>query len=205
MLMFATGTGTKRNLAGMRANGWGLLLTPDRPELLTGFAAVAIDNGAWGAHQCGEEWTPDKFCKLVDKHGAIAHWVVAPDIVCGGLESLARSVQWLPWLLDRCRRVLIAVQDGITATDLMPLVNDRVGIFVGGSTNWKIETLPMWGELAKNSGCYLHVGRVNSAKRIRLCAMSGADSVDGTSGTRFAVTIPPLSVACSQAALELFA
>jgi hypothetical protein len=101
--------------------------------------------------------------------------------------------------------VLIAVQDGMTDIDLMPLVNDKVGIFVGGSTEWKIESLPMWGRVAKSTGCYLHVGRVNSARRIRLCAMSGADSVDGTSGTRFAVTIPPLSAACAQSALELFA
>jgi len=203
--MFATGTGTKRNLSAMRANGWGLLLTPDRPEFLSGFAAIAIDNGAWGAHQRGEEWTSDKFCTLVNKHGSYAHWVVAPDIVCGGLESLTRSVRWLPWLFDRCRRVLIAVQDGMTDTDVLPLVNDNVGIFVGGSTEWKLESLPMWGMVAKSSGCYLHVGRVNSARRIRLCAMSGANSVDGTSGTRFSVTIPPLSAACAQAALELYA
>ena len=70
MLMFATGTGTRRNLAGMRANGWGLLLTPNRPELLPGFAEIAIDNGAWGAFQRKEKWVPDKFCKLAIKKEA---------------------------------------------------------------------------------------------------------------------------------------
>lgn len=204
MLMFATGTGTRRNLAGMRANGWGLLLTPDRPELLPGFTEIAIDNGAWGAFQRKEEWVPDKFCKLVNQYGRRAKWVVAPDIVCGGVESLARSLEWLPWLSERCTQVLIAVQDGMSAEHLVPHVSKSVGLFVGGSSDWKEETLPMWGKLARESGCYLHVGRVNSARRIRLCAMSGADSVDGTSGTRFAVTIPPLSLACAQAALELY-
>jgi hypothetical protein len=204
MLMFATGTGTKRNLAGMRANNWGLLLTPDRPEFLKGFSAIAIDNGAWGAYQRKEEWTPDRFCQLVEQYGRKASWVVAPDIVCGGVDSLARSLQWVPWLLDRCQRVLIAVQNGMTDADLRPHVGPRIGLFVGGDSEWKEGSLPVWGRLARESGCYLHVGRVNSARRIRLCAMSGADSVDGTSGTRFAVTIPPLSLACAQAALELY-
>lgn len=204
MIMFATGTGTRRNLAAMRANEWGLLLTPDRPELLQGFSKIAIDNGAWGAYQRKKPWTSDKFCQLVEKYGHKANWVVAPDIVCGGLDSLIQSLKWVSWLLDRCQLVLIAVQNGMTDADLRPHVGSRIGLFVGGDSKWKEESLPMWGRLARESGCYLHVGRVNSARRIRLCAMSGVDSVDGTSGTRFAVTIPPLSAACAQAALELF-
>ena len=45
----------------------------------------------------------------------------------------------------------------------------RVGIFVGGSTPFKLETMPAWGELAREIGCWLHVGRVNSGRRIRDC------------------------------------
>ena len=99
--------------------------------------------------------------------------------------------------------MLIPVQNGMTAADIRPLVNDRVGIFVGGDTDWKISTLPVWGRLAAETGCYLHVGRVNTRRRIKLCATCGVDSFDGTSVSRFAVTIHHLDAEVRQCALVL--
>jgi hypothetical protein len=203
MIMFSTGTGTRRNLAAMREGGWGLLLTPDRPEFRPGFAAVAIDNGAWGAHQRGVPWEPRKWQALCECHGSIAAWTVLPDVVMGGLRSLDLSLSWSEWALARVPKVLIAVQNGLTSCDVAPHLSGRVGIFVGGDTAWKEASMPEWGRLAKAKQCWLHVGRVNSKRRIRLCAMAGADSVDGTSGARFADSIPRLRHAVAQTALEL--
>lgn len=204
MLSFATSTGTKRNLAALRAAGWGLLVTPDCPKP-RGFDLLAIDNGAWGCHQRGDEWTPEKWQMLVAQHGAIARWTVAPDIVCGGKDSLARSVSWLPWILERTERALIAVQDGMTVADLRSLVGPRVGIFVGGSTDWKEATIGMWGKLCSESEAWCHVGRVNSIRRIRICAASGVHSIDGTSATRYAITLPKLDNARLTPGLRLYA
>jgi hypothetical protein len=201
MIQLATGTGTKRNLAAMTGAGWGLLLTPDRPEMRPGFSCYAIDNGAWGCHQRGVEWEPSKWLALVDRWGAGAEWAVLPDVVMGGTASLARSVGWLPQVVGKCPRWLIAVQDGMTDADLAPHLSPSVGVFVGGSTEWKEQSLPMWGRACRAAGAWLHVGRVNSARRIRLCAMAGADSIDGTSGTRFAKTVPKLDFAVRQSAL----
>ena len=198
MLGYATSTGTRRNLAGLRAAGWGLLLTPDRPEA-RGFDRILIDNGAWGCFQRKEPWDAGRFVRLLALHPT-AQIVVAPDIVCGGDSSLALSLSWLDRLAQPGRIVLIPVQDGMCATDLASHVGAQVGLFVGGSTAWKESSLPMWGALAQAAGCYLHVGRVNSARRIRLCAMAGADSFDGTSASRFAVTLPPLDFAARQSA-----
>jgi len=203
MIVYATVTGTKRNLALMYMHQWRLLVVPPREWMPRGFR-YAIDNGAWGAYQRQTEWDQLAFERVVLRYGEGADWVIAPDIVCGGAASLERSLQWLPLLLRKCPRVLLAVQDGMTDADLRPWVNDRVGIFVGGSTDWKKASLPMWGRLKAETGCWLHVGRVNTARRIRLCQMSGADSIDGTSGARFAVSIAPLSAATQQGALELF-
>ena len=200
MLPMATSTTCRRNLAALREAGWGLLVTPDRPEPW-GFP-IGIDNGAWGCYQRGVEWMPQRWVSLVAAHGGDAIFAVAPDIVCGGVDSLARSVSWLPWLLDRTSTVLIAVQNGMTDRDLRGVVGDRVGIFVGGDTAWKESTLPMWGALAREKGCYLHVGRVNSARRIRLCAMAGAHSFDGTSASKFSVTVAPLTMAARQTAMR---
>lgn len=197
MIPMATSTTCRRNIENLRQADWALLLTPDRPERW-GFQRIAIDNGAWGCFQRGIEWTPERFLPLVHEHGADAMWVVAPDIVMGGAESLARSLSWLPELLQLTPRVLIAVQNGMTDDDLRPHVGSRVGLFVGGDTEWKEFSLPMWGKLAQETACWLHVGRVNSARRIRLCALAGAHSFDGTSASKYAVTLPRLDGAARQ-------
>lgn len=48
---------------------------------------------------------------------------------------------------------------------------------------------------------WYHIGRVNSVKRIRLAAEAGADSIDGTSGTLYSVTVPKLYTATLQPSL----
>jgi hypothetical protein len=78
----------------------------------------------------------------------------------------------------------------------------RIGIFVGGSTAWKLRTLPLWGTLAAEMGCWLHVGRINTARRITLCSLVGATSFDGTSVSRFASTLPLLEHARQQLPLK---
>lgn len=201
VILYATGTGTRRNLAAMRDHGFGLLLTPDRPEMRDGFDRYAIDNGAWGAHQRGERWMPQRWLALVRVHGHGADWCVLPDIVCGGSRSLALSCWWLPRVFSLSPRWLIAVQDGMEPETVSRLLGPRVGVFVGGSTEWKLSSMEAWGHVCRESGAWLHVGRVNSAKRIATCSLSGAHSCDGTSATRFAVTTPRLAAAAAQTSM----
>jgi hypothetical protein len=200
MMAYASRTGTRRNLALLRARGWGLIVSATGVHRTEGFERYAIDNGAWTAHALGTPWDEGKFRQLVAALGAAADFVVAPDIVAGGLASLRRSEAWLPELDGVGFRRLVPVQDGMQPTDVAPLLGPDVGVFVGGTTDWKLRTLPTWGALARERAAYLHVGRVNSARRIRLCAQAGADSFDGSSGSRFAVTIPGLDSARRQTA-----
>jgi len=74
----------------------------------------------------------------------------------------------------------------------------RVGIFLGGSTEWKLSTMRHWGEFCAARGVHYHVGRVNTLKRFRLAHVAGADSVDGSSASRYAVTLPALDFASRQ-------
>ena len=188
MQPYATITGTRRNIAEMRKHGWALLLTPDttirggmKPP---GDFRYALDNGAWGCHQRGLPFDDVAFGELVQRWGERAEWVVLPDIVAGGLCSLAFSLSWMS-RIDGLR--LLAVQDGMTPDDVRPHLGAGVGLFLGGSTEWKLATIYMWGELASEVGCYYHVARVNTRRRIKKCALAGADSFDGTSATRFSV------------------
>lgn len=149
-----------------------------------------------GLHRQGTKVEP--FERAVALIGAASDFIVAPDIVAGGMPSLALSVSWLPRLLNVARVVLIAVQDGMMPDDVAPHLSERVGIFVGGTSEWKESTMAIWGILARARGAICHVGRVNTARRIRLCAAAGATSFDGSSVSRFALTLPPLDVARHQ-------
>lgn len=199
MQPFASRTGTRRNLDALRAFGWKILVSAKGVLRTEGFD-YALDNGAWTAHQRGEQFDVRAFERALSELGDHAEWVVAPDIVGAGLESLRMSESWLK-RLDHCRMVLIAVQDGMRAEDVAPLLSSRIGIFVGGTTDWKIRTMPDWGRLARASGCHFHVARVNTVRRINLCHDAGADSFDGSSVTRFACNIRRLDNAARQGQL----
>ncbi|MDR8093104.1 hypothetical protein KPB05_37240 [Burkholderia gladioli] len=197
MVGYASRTGTQRNLAALRSAGWRLIVSA-AGVLRTEGMQYALDNGAWTAFQQGRPFDEDSFMRAVDRVGEHADWIVLPDIVEGGLASLDYSLKWLERLRPIEKRLLIAVQDGMEVEDVRSFLSPTIGIFVGGSTEWKEQTAVTWGALARRRNCYLHVGRVNSVRRIRLCAAAGADSIDGTSASRFALTLPPLDAATRQ-------
>jgi hypothetical protein len=197
MIPYAAYTTNRRSLTAVRDAGWRVLLSP-ATGLKNFGVPYALDNGAWSAFMAGEEFREEAFQKAVGLIGPGAAWVVAPDIVEGGKASLQMSVRWLGWLLDRVPVVLIAVQDGMSPRDIQGRLGIRIGIFVGGSTEWKEETMAMWAALARSCGAICHVGRVNTARRIHLCAAAGVDSFDGSSVSRFAKTLPRLDNAARQ-------
>ena len=194
-------TGTKRNLAILRERSWRILLSATGVHRTEGFSQYAIDNGAWTAYAQGRPFDERPFRALLRSHGAGADWSVIPDVVAGGMASLEMSLRWMRHVLDESPRALLAVQDGMTVADVRPFLGARVGIFVGGSTEWKLSTMGAWADLAREVVTWCHVGRVNTVRRINQCSAVGATSFDGTSASRFAVTIPRLDHARRQGVL----
>lgn len=201
MMSYASRTGTKRNLAALRRAGWGLLVSRAGVWRTEGFHRIAADNGAWSDFQANRTFDEDAFERFLDwlrVQPIVPDWLVLPDKVAGGLRSLSLSVRYI----NRCRAVaplaLIAVQDGITPADVEPLVGPSVGIFLGGSTEWKLETMPRWGAFCAARRLHYHVARVNTVRRFRMAHAAGAHSVDGSSATRYAVTLPKLDFAARQ-------
>lgn len=197
-MAYASYTGTLRTQAALRAAGWGLMVSAAKRRHQQGFARWCIDNGAWTAHQNGTPFDAAAFLTVYEKLGRGADFVVLPDIVGGGLRSLEMSLSWRERLGDPLCPLLLAVQDGMSVADVAELVGPALGIFVGGTTHFKEHTLPMWGALARAGGAHLHVGRVNTARRVHLCHMAGADSIDGSSVSRFVVTLPRMDNAIRQ-------
>lgn len=106
-------------------------------------------------------------------------FIVAPDKVMGGLDSLRMSAEFAYQLraID-WDEVALAVQDGMTSTDVDRYRNLFSTIFVGGSLDWKIKTGAQWVEYAHRHGMRCHVGRVGTVDRVLWAKRIGADSID---------------------------
>ncbi len=202
MIAYASRTGTRRNLAALRDHGWRLLVSASGCLRHEGFR-FALDNGAWSAYTQGKPFDVRAFEVALRKLGHAADWSVLPDIVAGGMPSLELSLSWMRRVLDESPVALLAVQDGIEPCDVRSFLGPRVGIFVGGSTAWKLKTLDDWGRLGRDVGCWVHVGRVNTARRIHHCGVAGVTSFDGTSASRYATTVRELDHARAQLALDI--
>jgi hypothetical protein len=205
MAVYASRTGTRRNLAALGAACWRLMISA-RGVLRTEGFPYALDNGAWTSFQRGEPFHAAAFELALSRVGAGADWIVLPDIVMGGLPSLRFSQLWLEKLRHRRslrdQTFLIGVQNGMEPGHVRHLIGPRTAIFVGGDTAWKLSTMALWARLAHSHGAICHVGRVNSVRRIRMCAAAGVDSFDGSGVSRFAAALPPLDLARRQADIE---
>lgn len=201
MIPYASNTGTKRNLQALRDNGWRILLTPDNPTPREGLRH-GIDNGAWGAFQKHQPFDAERFKGLVERHGGAADFVIVPDIVAGGMESLEFSRSWLTYLKP-IRNLFLPVQDGMDTLAVGTLLSSwtGLGIFLGGTTEYKLRTMYGWGMVAHSRCRPYHVGRVNTLKRIRLAAEAGADSIDGTSATMYSCNVAMLDSGVRQPSL----
>jgi hypothetical protein len=198
VLAYASRTGTRSTLDALRAAGWRLLISAAAPADPMGFAYM-VDNGAWSAAQEGRALDERAFGRVLDRLGRGADSVVCPDIVAGGDASLELTFRWLARVLDATQVALIAVQDGMEVWQVDEVLGPRVGVFVGGTTEWKIATTPLWAAVARHRGGPCHVGRVNSARRIALCGAAGATSFDGTSAVRYPCTLTRLAAATTRA------
>lgn len=212
MIGYASQTCTRRNLDALRAAGWRLLLSRAAQSSggwqPFGFR-YCLDNGRWADFQEGlrlgrgesmpfDEPRQAQFEQLLDLRGAGCDFVILPDTVAGGMASLEMSVRWSNRVLSAAPLALIPVQDGMEPTDLAPLVGPSVGIFLGGSTEWKLARMADWGQFCADHGVYYHIGRVNTGRRFKMAHAAGAHSVDGSSATRYAKTLPLLDGARRQ-------
>lgn len=186
MIAYASRTGTRRNLAGLRANGWRLMLSPAGCLRTEGFP-YALDNGAFSAWQGKKPWDEKRFLHALQKFGDDADFVIVPDVVCDARATLELFDDWIWPVQDWTSRAMIAVQNGMTADDVACRLTEHIGIFVGGDSAWKDSTIPMWSNLAREYKTTCHVGRVNTLDRLRICQLANVTSFDGSGASRFDV------------------
>lgn len=182
-LLVSGSTRTVRQIADQHRNHLGILLTPKNRNSIKSVLKLglpwAVDNGAFRGFQ------PDKFRVLLWKaKGPGLLWVVCPDVVCNARLTLFNFDVWLPELNEAGVPIAFVAQDGQENLDLP--VEKFDCLFIGGSTKFKLSQAA--GDLAqeaKMNGKMVHMGRVNSRKRMETAMSMGCDSVDGSSLSMF--------------------
>lgn len=167
----------------------GHLLTPangNRIEaLLANGIPIACDNAAFTAFSRAEY-----IAMLRAVRGAPILWVTAPDVVGDAIATRRRFDLWLPILRYYGVPVAFVAQDG-QEHQPVPWGTIRC-LFIGGSTAWKEgRGAAHLIRQAKRRGLWVHVGRVNSMRRVRHFDALGADSFDGGQFSMFPDTYIP--------------
>jgi hypothetical protein len=117
-------------------------------------------------------------------------WVACPDVVADAAATLDLFQQWQPRLKGRNLPVALVAQDGLEK--LRVPWSKLEALFIGGSTEWKEgDAARKLARRCKARGKLLHMGRVNSLRRIRLAAEFGCDSIDGSGFSMFPDTRIP--------------
>lgn len=143
----------------------------------------AFDNGAYRDWTAARAFDAERFTAALDVAMAQARrpdFVVAPDIVAGGVASLDFSLRWAERLAGLgVRHLYLAVQDGMTQEHLDGAALQRfTGLFVGGTLAWKLRTGEAWTRYAHRLGKRCHIGRVGTPNRLRWATRIGADPID---------------------------
>jgi hypothetical protein len=157
----------------------GILVVPKQwnhvDRLLRPGVPWACDNGCFAGFDEGA------FVRMLERfHGRPGClFVVAPDVVADAAATLIRWPFWSRLLHGLGYPVAFVAQDGITG-DAVPW-DELEALFLGGSTAYK-ESADAAGlaAYAKARGKLLHMGRVNSRRRLRIAARLGVDTYDGT-------------------------
>lgn len=116
-----------------------------------------------------------------------------PDVVGDARATRERFDEWEPIVREHGLRVAYVLQDGPDHDKVEPPWDRMDALFIGGkSDRWKVGPfVRAVVRKAKALGKWVHMGRVNSVKRVRTAYLMGCDSVDGSGLGRFADTKLP--------------
>lgn len=165
-------------LAGKHPSRIGWLIGPTglAKTKLRDWMPFACDNDAFSAWANEKEWDYLAWINMLKKITSLRQsprWVLVPDVVAEREKTILAWEKYAPEASTFGFPLAFAVQDGMTPKDV-PIKADVV--FVGGTTEWKWNNLRLWTD----NFIRVHVGRVNSLNKLRLCERLNVESVDGT-------------------------
>lgn len=177
MLYFANPCGSLV-LDAMRDRKIGFIDTPAQGNKRPPDVEWCADNGCFGKGWPGNR----SWLDWLGSHAsdaAMCHFATAPDVVADASATMARSRPWLQVVRSLGYPVAFVAQDGLE--DLSTPWDEFDVLFIGGTTEWKLgPAARALTDEAKKRGHRVHMGRVNSYKRLLYATRIGCDTADGT-------------------------
>jgi hypothetical protein len=170
--------GISREIVAACRPDLGLLLQPAKGNLPVPGVPFALDNGAFNRRTYDQDRWLDRLERLSPSADECL-FAVVPDTVADSVATL----DWFGLFVDTVHywgyRSAFVSQDGATAERVPWDLLDC--LFVGGTTAWKFSepSVALIRE-AKRRSKWVHIGRVNSLRRLMAAHAVGADSADGT-------------------------
>ena len=166
-------------LAGKHEGKIGMMVSPATNWYKQhSFIPYSIDNGIYADTVAGRKWEFEPFLKLLYKakeSPVDPEFIVVPDELFDAKKTKEKFKYYSEHIknLGFKFRLAMAVQDGMTPNDIP---SKDVVAFIGGSTKFKQEKT---ADFIK-AGFDVHVGRVNTLKRLFWAKQLGCVSVDGS-------------------------
>lgn len=162
-------------------SGIGFIATPANGQVtqLGCYPAWAADNGCFAQ---ADRFDLSRYLAWLDKlrpHQARCLFATAPDVVGDAQATWRRAAPALPLLREMGYRAALVAQDGL---ETMAVEWDALDcLFIGGSTAWKLSlAAATLVRQARERDKWVHMGRVNSRRRMLYAHAIGCQSCDGT-------------------------
>jgi hypothetical protein len=170
-------TGKRSFVSQLQDLKWGRMFVTSKPHPYP-LEPWGFDNGAFASWKNGTEWDADAYLKRLDKAYKVGtpYLAVVPDKVGKGRESLDFSMSWLDSMPQEWN-LYLAIQDGMTFQDVIAVVDNFDGIFLGGTDAFKVQARD-WCDLAHRHNKKFHYARCGIEWKIRHAQRIGADSLD---------------------------
>ena len=166
-------------LSGKRRADMPYIATPNGGESPAAGQIWAADSGRFASPH---RYSDERYLAWLAWRAHLAAdclFATAPDVVGNATATLALSAPMFARIRDLGYRVAFVAQDGWPGIDVP--WDDFDALFLGGTTAWKLghEAADAAAE-ARARGKWVHMGRVNSLRRLRMADAIGCDSADGT-------------------------
>lgn len=166
-------------LAGRFPGQLGQLYTPARLDAPKPHLPYGLDNGCYGRAKAGLGLDDIAWQKALEKyttHEFKPRWIVVPDVPFDAHATLDHWDMHAPALKELGIPLALAVQNGMYKEHVEGLAVRPDVIFVGGTTEWKWQTVPAWCKAFPR----VHIARCNGKAGLQAAHAAGAESVDGS-------------------------
>ena len=188
-MIIYTGQTTSTKLDKIKKLGMGVMISSHpntAPSKDLKDVPCALDNGAFTCYKKGYPFQEDVFLETIKKAYKLnltLDFIVCPDIVAGGKESLKFSLEWAK-RLKTAPNLALVLQDGMEERDLDSYtLRFFTHLFIGGSVKWKWDNADKWAKFARDKGKKIHIGQCGKLQYLKKAKVLKVGSVDSTSFT----------------------